>query len=192
MTNFEDIFKKIGMIKEGHFLLASGLHSGIYFEKFRLLEHPEYLSIFTNKIAEYFKDEDFETVAGPTTGGIVIAYEVAKILDKRCIFAEKTEQGRDFLRGYKIKKGEKILIVDDVFTTGSSIKDVIAAVKNRGAIVTGIGIIVDRSDPALIHKCGADFGIPFFAVYKKIVKNYTPDNCPFCKKGIKLVKLGGK
>lgn len=190
MTNFEDIFKKIGMIKEGHFLLTSGLHSGVYFEKFRLLEHPEYLSILTNKIAEHFNPDisgkDFDTVAGPTTGGIVIAYEVAKILDKRCIFAEKTGQGRDFLRGYKIKKGEKILIVDDVFTTGGSIRDVIAAVKNRGAIVTGIGIIVDRSEHT------PDFGIPFFAVYKKIVKNYTPESCPFCKKGIKLIKLGGK
>lgn len=192
MTNFEDIFKKIGMIKEGHFLLTSGLHSGVYFEKFRLLEHPEYLSIFTNKIAGHFKDKDFDTVAGPTTGGIIIAYEVAKALNKRCIFAEKTGQGRDFLRGYKIKKGEKILIVDDVFTTGGSIKDVIAAVKNRGAIVTGIGIIVDRSDPAHKFMCGADFGIPFFAVYKKIVKNYPPESCPFCKKGTKLVKLGGK
>jgi orotate phosphoribosyltransferase len=185
MKDFQKIFKDIGLIMEGHFELTSGLHSGLYFEKFRLLEHPEHTKAACQEIANHFKDMEVETVAGPTMGGIIIACEVAKQLGKRCIFAERTPEGRDFLRGFKIQSSEKILVVDDVLTTGGSIKDVINAVKARNGIVVGVGVIVDRSERV-------DFGTPLFSVYKTRVKNYTPQDCPLCKKGITLTKPGGR
>lgn len=184
--NLEQTFKEIGMIKEGHFLLASGLHSGIYFEKFRILEHPELLSEVCSQIKESFKDLDFTTVAGPTLGGVVIAYETAKQFNKRCIFAEKTPNGLDFLRGFKIQKGEKILVVDDVLTTGGSVMQTIEAVQKKGGIVAGVAVLVDRSEKPI------DFKTRFFAVHKAPTKAYCSCECPLCKQGVELVKPGGK
>ncbi len=186
MTNFLEIFKEVGVIREGHFELTSGLHSGIYFEKFRLLEHPEITTLICKEIAERFKSEDFSTVAGPTTGGIIIAYELARQLGKRCIFAEKSDEGREFKRGFEIKPGERILVVDDIFTTGDSIRDTISAVKRKAGVVIGVGVIVDRSEQTI------EFGVPFFSVYKAPTKNWKPSECPLCKEGLELLKPGGR
>ena len=185
MRDYLELFKQIGMIREGHFELSSGLHSAKYFEKFRLLEHPNITTLVCQEIAEKFKLEKFETVAGPTTGGIIIAYEVARYLNKRCIFAEKTTQGREFRREFEIKQGEKILVVDDVFTTGGSVRQTIEAIEKRNATVIGVAVIIDRSERKM------DFGAPFFAVYTEKVKNWIPTECPLCKKGIPLHKPGG-
>ncbi len=182
----EDIFKKIGILREGHFLLHSGLHSGFYFEKFRLIEHPEHAVPLFEMLAHHFAGYNVDTVAGPTTGGSIIAFEVARFLKKRCVIAEKTDEGRDFLRGFKIVSGEKILIVDDVLTTGTSIKDVVSAVERYGGEVCGIGVVIDRSEKT------PDFGIPLFSLYKKKVENFVPKDCPLCKAGIALTKPGGK
>jgi len=195
MTKYLDIFKKIGMVKEGHFELTSGLHSGIYFEKFRLLEHPEITTLICKEIVKWCQEledaqKDFSTVAGPTTGGIIIAYELARQLGKRCIFAEKSEKGREFKRGFEIKPGEQILVVDDIFTTGGSIRDTISAVERKAGVVVGVGVIVDRSEGA-IHELSLPVGIPFFSVYKSAVKNWKPSECPLCKKGRALSKPGG-
>ncbi len=186
MPNFVEIFKKVGVIQDGHFELTSGLHSGIYFEKFRLLEHPEITTLICKEIAKRFKSENFSTVVGPTTGGIIIAYELARQLNKRCIFAEKSEEGREFKRGFKLSPNERILVVDDIFTTGGSIKDTISAVKKKNGVVIGLGVIVDRSEKLI------DFGVPFFSVYKSPAKNWKPSECPLCKKGIELSKPGGR
>lgn len=182
---FLDIFKQIGMVKEGHFELTSGLHSGRYFEKFRLLEYPEVTALICKEMADRVKDYEFSVVAGPTTGGIIIAYEVARLLKKRCIFAEKTTEGREFRRGFQISEGEKILVVDDVFTTGGSVVKTIEAIKKKGGIVVGVGVIVDRSEHPI------ELGVPFFSVYKEQVKNWHPSECPLCKKGVELLKPGG-
>lgn len=181
----EHILKEVGMLKEGHFLLTSGLHSGLYFEKFRLLEKPDLTSKICQRLTEAFQDKSVDTVAGPTTGGVVIAYEVAGQLKKRCIFAERTPEGRDFLRGFEIRPEERVLIVDDVLTTGGSVKETIRAVEKRRGTVVGIGVLVDRSEVPI------DLDYPLFAVYKKAVKNYDPADCPFCKQGIPLTKPGG-
>ncbi|MDI6840626.1 MAG: orotate phosphoribosyltransferase [bacterium] len=186
LTNIEEIFKQIGMIREGHFELTSGLHSGTYFEKFRLLEHPELTALVCEQICTAFKDTAFTTVAGPTTGGVIIAYEVAKQLKKRCIFAEKSGEGREFLRGFQVTQGEQVLVVDDVLTTGGSIIQTISAIQRRNGVVVGVGVIVDRSEQK------PNFAVPLFAVYKSPTKNFLPDNCPLCKKNIKLTKPGGK
>jgi orotate phosphoribosyltransferase len=185
MIDVERILKEVGVIKEGHFLLHSGLHSGIYFEKFRLVEHTEYAVSLFELLASKFEGKPIDTVAGPTTGGSIIAFEIARILGKKCIIAEKVEGGRDFLRGFRLSAGENILVVDDVLTTGSSVRDVISAIKKYNANPYAVGVIIDRSTETI------DFGIPLYSVYKKQVENFTPAHCPLCKLAIPLTKPGG-
>ncbi|GAI86991.1 unnamed protein product, partial [marine sediment metagenome] len=125
MNNVEEIFQKSGAILKGHFLLASGLHSPIYWEKFQVLQSPSYTEQLCRMIATHFQKQNIQVVAGPTTGGIILAFEIARQLGIRGIFAEKegaTE--RAFRRGFSINPGERVLIVDDIITTGNSIRQV--------------------------------------------------------------------
>jgi orotate phosphoribosyltransferase len=173
------------MLLEGHFELTSGLHSGKYFEKFRLLEHPEITEQVCKKIAQKFEGKA-KVVAGPTTGGIILAYEVARQLKGRCIFAEKSKDGRVIRRGFKLKKGEKVIVVDDILTTGGSILATIRAVEELGGKVIGVGVIIDRSEKEV------SFNVPLFSVVKVKVKNWLPKECPLCKKGIPVTIPGGR
>lgn len=175
-----------GVILKGHFLLTSGLHSGLYFEKFRILENPKLTVLLCSKIAGHFSSYGIEKVIGPTTGGIILAYEVAKQLGVYAGIAEENGKGKRVIRrGSGIKKGEKILVVDDVLTTGGSIKATIDAVLEGGGEVSGVSVLIDRSEETV------NFGFPFYAVYKKIVENYDKKDCPLCKQGIPLTSLGG-
>lgn len=181
----EALFRRTGAVLDGHFLLTSGLHSPVYWEKFRILEHPEYTQKLCAMIAQRFKDEGIEVVAGPTTGGIILAFEVAKQLGVRCIFAEKEESGkRAFRRGFVMNPGERVLVVDDVLTTGKSVKEVLAAVGEKNGCVVGIGVLVDRSEHDL------KLGYPLFSCLRSVTPAYTPENCPLCKAGLPLVKPG--
>jgi len=181
----EEIFKKSGAVLEGHFLLASGLHSPVYWEKFQVLQYPEYTERLCRIIANHFRDREVQVVVGPTTGGVILAYEVARQLGVRGIFAEKGDQnGREFRRGFKIDPDERVLIVDDVFTRGGSIKDTIDAVDKLGGKIVGIGVLIDRSPEKV------DFGLPFFSCHRVEVKTYQPGECPLCAEGIPLVKRG--
>ena len=182
----EEIFKEIGMTQEGHFLLTSGLHSSLYFEKFRLLERPDLLSIFCKEMAEHFEDQGIERVAGPTTGGLVVAYEVARNLGVYWLLAERVDSKREFRRGVKIKDGEGILVVDDVLTTGGSLRETIDAVRRDGGVVIGIGVLVDRRDD------GSEFEVPVFSIYRSKAIHFSPESCPLCKGGVKLTQPGGK
>ncbi len=185
MNNVDEIFQKSGAILKGHFLLASGLHSPVYWEKFRVLQSPSYTEQLCRIIATHFQEEGIQVVAGPTTGGIILAFEVARQLGVRGIFAEKegaTE--RAFRRGFSINPGERVLIVDDIITTGNSIHQVMAAVTRQGGIVIGIGVLVDRSEQ------GVDFGVPLFSCLRSITPTYSPQDCPLCAKNIPLVKPG--
>ncbi len=181
----EEIFEKCGAILKGHFLLTSGLHSPIYWEKFRVLEFPSYTQQLCKLISDHFMSYRVGVVAGPTTGGIIIAFEVARQLGVRSIFAERTgENKRDFRRGFNLKAGERVLIVDDILTTGKSIQEVISAVKKYGADIIGIGVLVDRSEENI------DFEVPFFSCHRAETKTYAPENCPLCAAKIPLVKPG--
>ncbi len=185
MNNVEEIFYKSGAILKGHFLLTSGLHSPVYWEKFRILQFPDLTSKLCRMISTHFAKQDIQVIAGPTTGGIILAFEVAKQLAVRSIFAEKTDSGgRAFRRGFSINSGERVLIVDDILTTGNSIREVMAAVTNQGGIVVGIGVLVDRSEQSI------DFGLPLFSCHHAITPTYTPENCPLCATQIPLVKPG--
>jgi orotate phosphoribosyltransferase len=178
-----EMLKQSGVLREGHFLLTSGKHSDKYFEKFRILEEPPVCEAFAKAVAERFHDEKVSVVCGPTTGGIIIAYEVARQLGCRCVIAEKADTGRKIGRGFRLGPEDRVLVVDDVLTTGGSIRETLAAVEPSGAKVVGVGVYVDRS-------AGVSFGAPLFGAYRQEVATYEPSACPLCAKGIPLEEPG--
>jgi orotate phosphoribosyltransferase len=183
----EQLFEKSGAVLKGHFLLTSGLHSPVYWEKFQVLQYPQYTQELCRQIAEHFRHQNIQLVAGPTTGGIILAFEVGRQLGVRGIFAEKIEgsPGRAFRRGFNIAPGERVLLVDDILTTGGSIQEVIAAINKLQGKLVGIGVLVDRSDKPI------DFGVPLFSCLRSATITYKPEECPLCASGIPLVKRGG-
>jgi len=187
MNSVEEIFQKSGAMLKGHFLLASGLHSPIYWEKFRILQYPNYTEQVCRMIVTHFQRQKIQVVAGPTTGGIILAFETARQLGVRGIFAEKEIAAkRAFRRGFSISSGERVLIVDDILTTGSSIREVLDAVTRQGGIVIGIGVLIDRSE----HK--VEFGVPLFSCHRVVSPTYQPQDCPLCAAQIPLVEPGSQ
>jgi len=182
--DIEKLFEKSGALLKGHFLLTSGLHSPVYWEKFRVLQFPRYTEQLCRMIADHYRDKDIQVVAGPTTGGIILSFEVARQLGVRGIFAEKEGEERAFRRGFTIAPGERVLIVDDILTTGSSVREVIDAVNKLNGRIVGIGVLVDRS----AHN--VDFGYPLFACHRAAATAYKPEECPLCAQKIPLVKPG--
>ncbi len=182
--NTEEIFKKAGAILEGHFLLTSGLHSPLYWEKFRVLQHPHYTEQLCTLISNHFSNSDIEVVAGPTTGGIILAHEVGRQMNVRSLFAEKEGEKRAFKRGFSVKPGERVLVVDDILTTGKSVSEVLSLVREQGGFVAGIGVLVDRSEQEY------DFGAPLFSCLRSKTITYKAENCPLCASGIPLIKPG--
>jgi orotate phosphoribosyltransferase len=178
-----EMLKQYGVLREGHFLLTSGKHSDKYFEKFRILEQPPICEAFAKAVAERFRGDSVSIVCGPTTGGIIIAYEVARQLGCRCVIAEKAELGRKIGRGFRLGPEDRVLVVDDVLTTGGSIKETLAAIEPRGAKVIGVGVYVDRS-------AGVDFGVPLFGAFRQQVAAFESSACPFCKAGVALEEPG--
>lgn len=174
-----------GAIMDGHFLLTSGLHSPHYVEKFNVLQHPAYTAQLCAAMAEKFKDAQIETVVGPVTGGILLAHETGKSLGTRAIFTERVDGKMTFRRGFSLRAGERVLIVEDIVTTGGSIKEVIEVVKAAGAVPVAVSMLVDRSGGK------ANFGdVPSTALLTMDVETYSPDTCPLCAKGIPMTKRG--
>ena len=179
------LLREVGALMDGHFLLSSGRHSPAYVEKFRLLQHPEQTERLCRLIADRFRDDGPELVAGPTTGGVILSYEVARLLGLRGIFAEKADGGRAFQRGFEVRPGERTLIVDDVLTTGGSIRDVIEAVRRAGGEPIGVGVLVDRSGGRTGFPDGRG-GLPFFACLELDLPTYEETACPLCNEGVPL------
>ena len=176
---------KTGAIMDGHFLLTSGLHSPHYVEKFNVLQHPAYTAQLCAAMAEKFKDAEIETVVGPVTGGILLAHETGKSLGTRAIFTERVDGKMTFRRGFSLRAGERVLIVEDIVTTGGSIKEVIKVVKAAGAVPVAVSMLVDRSGGK------ADFGdVPSTALLTMDVETYAPETCPLCAKGVPMTKRG--
>ena len=176
------IFKDSGALLKGHFELTSGLHSDTYFEKFQVLQYPRYVEELCTELADRFKDDDIELVLGPTTGGVILAYEIGKQLGTRGIFAEKGNGGRVLKRGFKIKPGERIVVVDDILTTGGSVLDTIEIVRQNEAELAGVGLLVDRTGGTI------DFGVKTEALLSLEVDKYEPKDCPLCKAGEPLTE----
>ena len=191
MTNLTEkdileIFKKTGALLEGHFLLTSGRHSNMYFQCAKVLQYPEYTEQVCKIIVDYFKDYKIDTVISPAMGGIIVGQEVARQLNKRSIFAEREDKKLTLRRGFTIEPGEKILVCEDVVTTGGSVFEVIDIVKGWGGEVVGVGYIVDRSNGKV------DFGYPQKSTLKMAVVSYLPGECPLCKQNIPVVKPGSR
>lgn len=181
-----EIFNKTEALLSGHFLLTSGRHSDKYFQCAKVLQYPQYNEEICKNIADYFKDYEFDTVICPAIGGIVVGQEIARQLGKRFIFAERENNNMTLRRGFGIAPGEKILVCEDVVTTGGSVFEVIDLVKQNEANVVGVGFIVDRSNGKV------DFSYPQYSVIKMEVTSYSKEECPLCKKGIEVVKPGSR
>ena len=181
----KELLIETGAIMDGHFLLTSGLHSPHYVEKFNVLQQPKYTEKLCQAMAEKFKDANIETVVGPVTGGILLAHETGKALGTRAIFTERVDGKMTFRRGFTLHEGERCLIVEDIVTTGGSIKEVIEVVKAHGGIPVAVSMLVDRSGGK------ADFGdVPCTALLHMDVETYKPEECPLCKQGLPMTKRG--
>ena len=168
----------------GHFLLTSGLHSPMYVEKFNVLQHPKYTEALCKAMAYAFKDDGIELVIGPMTGGILLAHEVGKELGTRALFTERDNGKMMLKRGFSIPEGAKVLVVEDIVTTGGSVFEVIEAIKENGGQVAGVALMVDRSGGKV------DFGVKTKALLTLDVTTYKPEECPLCKEGKEFTKRG--
>jgi len=180
------LFEDTGALLKGHFLLASGLHSPQYFQCAKILQYPQHAQKLCWEIACNFMSEKVSVVVGPALGGIVVAQEVARLLSARGIFAEREAGKMTLRRGFEIKPNDRVLVVEDVVTTGGSIKEVIQLVVDSGAKIVGVGFIVDRSQNRV------EFDVPKFSIFEMDVVTYQPDECPLCKRGILVVKPGSR
>jgi orotate phosphoribosyltransferase len=179
-------FRQTGALLEGHFLLTSGLHSAVYLQCALVLQHPRTAAEFGQEIASHFRDADIQTVASPAIGGIVIGHEVAGALGARFIWTER-ENGKMILRrGFSVAPGEKILVVEDVVTTGGSTRETILALQSLGADVRGAASIIDRSSGA------ANVGVPRIALATLNVPAVEPQVCEACKRGEQAIKPGSR
>lgn len=178
------VLEASGAVLRGHFLLSSGRHSDVYFEKFRVIEDPVALSALCGEIARRFRDDGIELVAGPTTGGIIIAFEVARQMGLRAVYVEAENGVKTLRRGATISPGAKVLVVDDVLTTGLSVRETIDAVQVAGGAVAGVGVLIDRAQDKI------DFGCPFFAAYQVEAQSFAPDDVPDWLAAIPVTKPG--
>jgi len=181
------LFKDSQALLTGHFKLSSGRHSDVYYEKFTLLKNPSICTRVCKELADRFRSLGAETMVGPTTGGIIIAYEVARYLGVESIYAEAGDNGgRVFKRGFSLEKGQKVAIVDDVLTTGRSIREVIDLVRSYDADVVAIGELLDRSGG------NVRFDYPFFPLASVSAESWTEEDCPLCARGEPLTQRGSR
>lgn len=181
-----DQFRETDALLEGHFILSSGLHSPKYLQCALALQYPVDAAKFGKAIAEKFSDQLFDTVASPAIGGLVIGYAVAQALNIRFIWTERQEGVMTVRRGFSVKEGERILVVEDVITTGGSTRECIEALEKLGGNVTAAASIIDRSGGA------ADVGVPRIALATLEVPSYKPEDCPMCANGEIAVKPGSR
>lgn len=166
------LLEESGAVLRGHFLLSSGRHSAVYFEKFRVLTQPHVLSALCSEICARFAECGIEYVAGPTTGGTIIAFEVARQMGVPAVYIESEGGVKTLRRGQTLAAGARVLVVDDVLTTGLSVQESIRAIGAAGGVVCGVGVLIDRAESPL------DFGCPTFASFKVDAESFAPDAMP--------------
>lgn len=185
MTNeVLNLLEKAEGVLRGHFCLTSGLHSDIYFQCAKLYQYPEITSELGKKLAEKLADIEFDTIVAPAIGAVIIGYETAKNAKKRNLFVERKDGEMQLRRGYTLKKGEKVVIIEDVITTARTIKETMDAIKEFEPEVVAVGCIVDRT------KGKTEYNIKSLLQIDPVV--YEPSECPLCKEGIELVKPGSR
>lgn len=179
------LLKTEGLLR-GHFLLSSGLHSSQYLQCALVLQHPKRATHLGKELAKKFSGEKIDVVIGPALGGIIIAYEVARALGIKALFAERVEEKMQLRRGFKINQGERVLVVEDVITTGGSVQEVIELVRGLGGIVIGVGALIDRRQGKV------NLGVPLKTLASLNIETYSKESCPLCRQGLPLVKPGSK
>lgn len=185
--DLESILREVGALTEGHFLLSSGRHSDRYVEKFALLRQPRMTERVCAEIVHRVRDWRVEVVAGPTTGGILLAFEVARQLGVPAAYAERAAEGgsaREFRRGTTFEPGTRVLVVDDVMTTGGSVLETLSALRSADVNVLGVAILVDRSGG------NVDLGVPLLALQRMDIASWEPGACPLCARNLPLTKPG--
>ncbi|NLI90111.1 MAG: orotate phosphoribosyltransferase [Epulopiscium sp.] len=182
-----EIFKKTDVLMDGHFLLTSGKHSNQYMQCAKIQQYPNYTQELMGILAENYKDKNIDYVVAPAVGGIIIGYELARQLGVKNMFAEREEGKMTFRRGFELPKGSRVVVAEDVITTGGSVQEVIDIVKEQGSEVVGVAVLVDRSNGS------ADFGVKLDTTLTVKVEAWEEDECPLCKEGkIELVKPGSR
>ncbi|MFN2516285.1 MAG: orotate phosphoribosyltransferase [Pyrinomonadaceae bacterium] len=179
-------FKETGALLEGHYVLSSGLHSSVYLQCALVLQYPGEAEEFGRGIAEHFRGQDIETVAAPAMGGIVIGHEVARALGRRFIWTERQNGEMTLRRGFSLSPAERILVVEDVVTTGGSTRETVGALRVGGGNVIGAASIIDRSSGK------ADVGVPRIALATLDVPSVDPSVCDACERGEPAVKPGSR
>lgn len=190
MLNYEEVLKVFvdsGALIEGHFLLTSGRHSNQYMQCAKVLQYPHYTEMLARQLADKFRDDNIEIVIGPALGGIVVAYEVARQLNVPAIFTERLDGEMVLRRGFLMDAKQRALVVEDVVTTGGSVREVMNVVDKLGAKVVGVGVLVDRSNGQV------DFGVKQEAVLNMDISSWEASDCPLCARGkLPLVKPGSR
>jgi orotate phosphoribosyltransferase len=180
------IFKQTGVLMEGHFLLTSGKHSPQFLQCSQALQFPEVGGQLGRGVADLFAGDQVETVIGPAMGGVILAYEIARALGARAIYAEKAEGGGFTLRrGFTLRPGERVLAVEDALTTGGSVRQVLELVGRLGATPVGVGALIDRSGGQV------DLGVPLRALVNLKIEAYDPGDCPLCRAGLAITRPKG-
>ena len=183
----ERVLEEIGALRSGHFLLASGRHSDRYVEKFELLRRPRLVEAACAELIRRLPWRDIDVIAGPTTGGILLAYEVARQLGALAAYAERAEAGaaqRVFRRGTTFPQGARVLVVDDILTTGGSVRETLAALQAYPVVTLGVAVLVDRSTSPV------ELGVPLIALARFEIASWDAAECPLCQEGLPLVKPG--
>jgi orotate phosphoribosyltransferase len=184
------LLRESGALLEGHFQLTSGLHSNQYFQCAKVLQYPAFCEELCSDIARRFAGMSIDVVVAPALGGIVVGQEVGRQLGVRTMFAERKDGVMQLRRGFEIRKGERVLMCEDVVTTGGSVEEVIAITTSLGGVLEGVGFIVDRSNGRV--KFAVREGGVQHAVLTMDVLAYKPDSCPLCARGLPVVKPGSR
>ena len=185
-----DMYRRSGALLEGHFRLTSGLHSPGYLQCALVLQYPQDAEALGRAIADRVRDLRATVVLSPALGGVVIGHEVARALCVRAIFAERQDGVLTLRRGFIIGEQDRVLVVEDVLTTGGSTRETMLVAKAAGGQVVGAASIVDRSTPGMAR--GADLGVPFVTLLAIDLPTYEPDTCPLCAQGLPVVKPGSR
>ncbi len=200
--NVEQVYKDANALLDGHFLLASGNHSRRYLQSAKVLEYPKKAALLTDALAKMIRDSDIEidTVCAPALGGVLAGYELARSLDVRSIFVEKKEGGMELRRGFEVSKGEKIIICEDIITTGGSALKAAKAIEALGGEVVAFASLANRGfckrvdgNDAAKPECALPTDVPLFALDDFTFEMYAPEECPMCKEGqSEAVKPGSR
>ncbi|MDO8730290.1 MAG: orotate phosphoribosyltransferase [Candidatus Omnitrophota bacterium] len=180
------LFQGCGAWMEGHFVLSSGLHSREYLQCAMILQHPTLSARACQALSQRFLTDEVTCVAGPALGGILVAYETARQLGVRSVFAERQEGKLQIRRGFQVGRKDRVLVVEDVVTTGGSVEELINLIREVGAEVVGVGALVDRSSGWV------SFEVKYHALLSLDLKTFPAEACPLCKEGVPVTRPGSR